>query len=69
MIIESDSMEVVELLISQDIITHHYEEVARRILDLQRHHGSLVFQHVHREGNVLANYLAKVGLNLVYGQH
>lgn len=68
-IVETDSLGVVDLLNATDLPSHRYVEHAQAILDLQREHGSLMFQHVPREGNCLADYLAKVSLNLQFGEH
>lgn len=69
LIVETDSMDVVNLLNSQDVSVHHYAQIAMEIHHLQRAHGALVFQHTSPESNSLADYLAKIGLDLQFGPH
>lgn len=68
-IIESDSMEVVCLLQSQEVGEHHFAQIVMDILRMQADHGNLLFQHTPRECNSIADYLAKIGLDLPYGSH
>lgn len=68
-IIETDSMEVVEVLLNSEGVTHRYEQVILDILRLQSAHGSLLFQHAPRTANSLADYLARIGFELPYGSH
>lgn len=68
-IIESDSLEVVELLEQRDVCEHHFEYIARDIQRKRDDHGSLLVQYTPREGNSVADYLAKVGLELSFGTH
>lgn len=66
-IVESDSLEVVDFLHSTDLGSHRYSQIALDILHLQREHGALVFQYALRECNSIVDYIAKFGLSLPYG--
>lgn len=68
-IVESDSLEVIQLLSSPDLAGPRYEHLAVNILQLQTAHDNMVFQHTPREANSLADYLDKIGLDLQFGEH
>ncbi|XP_057444772.1 uncharacterized protein LOC130737018 [Lotus japonicus] len=68
-IVESDSLDVINLLHEPVSTSHRYGHVVSSILHLQREHESLVFQYTPRECNSVADFIAKVGLSLHYGQH
>lgn len=68
-IVECDSLEVVNLFADNEVSSHQYSQINMGIIQLQTDHGNLVIRHVPREANSLADYIAKVGLSLPYGQH
>lgn len=68
-IVESDSIDVVNLLDGQDVSSHQYEHNALDILQLKAAHGALVIRYAPRELNSLVDFLAKVGLSLDFGTH
>lgn len=76
-IIESDSLEVVQLL-STSQTSHSWEvqtsndqyaEVIQQILRMRDDHGNIEFCHVYIEGNAIADYLAHVALECPFGIH
>lgn len=52
---ESDSLEIIQLIMSTNLYSHPYEDL-------------VIYIH-HREANVLANYLAHVAFNFLFGNH
>lgn len=68
-IIESDSLEVVQFLNDGVFSDHQFEQTAREILQLMHTHDAVSVAHSPRETNGLADYLAKVGLLLPFGNH
>lgn len=60
-IIESDSLEVIQILNKIVDEEHRYAEVLQHVARLQLDHGGLQFQHAHREANNFADYIAHVG--------
>lgn len=60
-IIESDSLEVIQILNKPVDEEHRYAEVLQHVARLQLDHSGLRFQHAHQEANNLADYLAHVG--------
>lgn len=68
-IVEFDSLEVINLLHSTNLEEHLYAQVVEDIFHLQQAQGAIVFQHTPQEANTLADYLAKIGLDLHYGAH
>lgn len=68
-IVENDSLEVINCLEDGHTHGHQYAHIVQGILTLKAAHGSMLFQHTNREANLVADYLAKVGLNLPCGNH
>lgn len=68
-VVESDSMEVVQGLTDPHAPSHLYAEIIQGVIRSRDAHGSMRFQHVYREGNALADYLAHVALASPPGVH
>lgn len=68
-IVESDALEAIHLLSSENVHAHPFGSLAASILRMQRDHGSIVFQHTPREANSLGDYLAGVGYRFPLGTH
>lgn len=65
-IIENDSLKVIQLLALSNCSSHLYEDLAESIYQLKEAHGAMHFQHTRRAANALANYMAQVGLHFLF---
>ena len=65
---ETDSIEIINLLMDRQSHSFHvYASLLAKITSLLDHLPGLVFKHVLREGNVCADFLARLGRNSTLG--
>jgi hypothetical protein len=65
---ETDSTEIINLLMDRQSHSFHaYASLLAKITNLLDHLPGLVFKHVLREGNVCADFLARLGRNSTLG--
>lgn len=60
---------MVQILDSRELGFHPFGELAQEIIRLKEEHVAIQFQHVYKEVNAIADYLAHAGLDFPYGTH
>ncbi|MED6171274.1 hypothetical protein PIB30_117389 [Stylosanthes scabra] len=66
-IVETDSAEALDKLNSMELTSQSFNSLVREIHSLKNRPWEILFQHIKREGNQCANWLAKNSLRKNYG--